>query len=150
MGALSVAVLLVSWTIAFAIPIAWLTILMLVIGGFVASVMSGGLIPIVAACSSPRIRSQSFAAFGLSLAVLGAAMAPMAVGGVSELFQLAGAGEGAALRYAMLLATVTVATAGVWWIYEASRSVEDDARRTITEFLAESTGGAHGAGVVSS
>jgi MFS family permease len=145
LGALSVVVLLASWTVAFAIPIAWLTIVSLVIGGFVASLMSGGLIPIVAACSPPRIRSQSFAAFGLSLAVLGAAMAPLAVGGVSELLQLAGANEGDALRYAMLLATVTVATAGVWWIYEASRSVEADARRALTDFLHESTGGAHAA-----
>jgi MFS family permease len=143
LGALSVVVLLVTWTVAFAIPIAAVTVTMLIVGGFVASVTSGGLIPIVAACSSPRIRSQSFAAFGLSLSVLGAAMAPLAVGGVSELFQSGGVDEGDALRYAMLLATVTVATVGAWWVYEASRSAEDDARKALTAFLAESTGGAH-------
>lgn len=139
MGALSVVVLLVTWTIAFALPFAPVTIVMLLIGGFVASLVSGGLIPIVAACSSPRIRSQSFAAFGLSLSVLGAAMAPLAVGGVSDLLQSAGVNEGDALRYAMLMATVTVATVGAWWVWEASKSAEDDARAAITHFLAEHT-----------
>lgn len=147
MGALSVVVLLVSWTIAFSIPYAPVTLVALLVGGFVASLMSGGLIPIVAACSSPRIRSQSFAAFGLSLSVLGAAMAPLAVGGVSELFQTQGVNEGDALRYSMLLATVTVASVGAWWVYEASRSAEDDARRAVSEFLTESTrGGSAGSG----
>ncbi|MEO8697994.1 MAG: MFS transporter, partial [Acidimicrobiales bacterium] len=84
MGALSVVILLVTWTLAFAIPYWPITLILLLGGGFVASVASGGLIPIVAACSSPRIRSQSFAAFGLSLSVLGAAMAPLVVGGVSR------------------------------------------------------------------
>jgi hypothetical protein len=138
-----VVILLVTWTIAFAIPIAAVTVTMLLIGGFVASITSGGLIPIVAAASSPRIRSQSFAAFGLSLSVLGAAMAPLAVGGVSELFQMADVNEGDALRYSMLLATVTVATVGAWWVYEASRHAEDDARKALVTFLSESTGGAH-------
>jgi MFS family permease len=142
MGALSVVILLASWTVAFAIPWAPLTIGCLIVGGFVASVTSGGLIPIVAACSPPRIRSQSFAAFGLSLSVLGAAMAPLVVGGVSELFQSAGASEGDGLRYAMLLATVTVASVGAWWVYEAGRSAEADAQRAIREFIAESTSSA--------
>jgi MFS family permease len=140
MGALSVVILLASWTVAFAIPWAPITMGCLIVGGFVASVTSGGLIPIVAACSPPRIRSQSFAAFGLSLSVLGAAMAPLVVGGVSELFQSAGASEGDGLRYAMLLATVTVASVGAWWVYEASRSAESDAQRAIGDFIAESTG----------
>jgi MFS family permease len=142
MGAVSVVVLLVTWTIAFSIPYAPVTIIALIAGAFIASVSSGGLIPIVAACSSPRIRSQSFAAFGLSLSVLGAAMAPVVVGGVSELFQYWGAGEGDGLRYAMLLATVTVATVGAWWVWEAARHAEDDARKAITDFLAEHTQGA--------
>jgi MFS family permease len=139
MGAVSVVILLVSWTVAFSVPFAPVSILCLVAGGFVASLTSGGLIPIVAACSSPRIRSQSFAAFGLALSVLGAAMAPLAVGGVSELFQTQGVDEGDALRYAMLLATVTVATVGAWWVYLASKTAESDAQRTIAQFLAEST-----------
>jgi MFS family permease len=144
LGALSVVILLVTWTLAFAIPYAPVTVMLLLVGGFVASLTSGGLIPIVAACSSPRIRSQSFAAFGLSLSVLGAAMAPLAVGGVSELFQMRGVNEGDALRYSMLLATVTVASVGAWWVYEASRSAENDARNALTAFLAESTNGAAG------
>jgi len=148
MGALSVVVLLVTWTIGLAIPYAPVTMGLLLVGGFIASVTSGGLIPIVAACSSPRIRSQSFAAFGLSLSVLGAAMAPLAVGGVSELFQLGGVNEGDALRYAMLLAIVMVASVGAWWVYEASRSAEDDARRAITAFVKESTGGVGAAAAV--
>jgi len=141
LSAVAVAILLATWVVAFAVPIAAVTIVMLLVGGFVASLMSGGLIPIVAACSPPRIRSQSFAAFGLSLSVLGAAMAPLAVGGVSELFQLGGVNEADALRYSMLLATVTVATVGVLWVWEAARSAEDDARHAFTTFLSESTAG---------
>jgi MFS family permease len=140
-GARAVVILLVSWSVAFAVPYAPVTITLLVVGGFVASLTSGGLIPIVAACSSPRIRSQSFAAFGLSLSVLGAAMAPLVVGAMSELFQMQGVNEGDALRYSMLLATVTAASVGAWWVYEASRSAEEDARRAIGAFIAESTSG---------
>ena len=139
LSAFSVVVLLVTWTAAFAIPIAPVAIVLLVGGAFVASIGSGGLIPIVAACSPPRIRSQSFAAFGLSLSVLGAAMAPLVVGGVSELFQQRGINEGDSLRYAMLLATVTAASIGAWWVYEASRSADEDAKTSITAFLAEHT-----------
>ncbi len=145
LGALSVVILLVTWTAAFAIPFAPVTLVLLIGGGFVASVGSGGLIPIVAACSSPRIRSQSFAAFGLSLSVLGAAMAPLVVGGVSELFQLGGMNDGDSLRYSMLLATVTVASLGAWLVYEASRSADEDARRTIVAFIAEHAPGHDGA-----
>ncbi len=141
MSAISVVVLLVTWTAAFAIPYAPVTLVLLISGGFVASVGSGGLIPIVAACSSPRIRSQSFAAFGLSLSVLGAAMAPLVVGGVSELFQRYGVNEGDSLRYAMLLATVTAASVGAWWVFEASKSADADAQRTVAAFVAEHTGG---------
>ena len=141
MGAFATVVLMVTWSLAFAIPFAPITMGLLLIGGFVASVTSGGLIPIVAACSSPRIRSQSFAAFGLSLSVLGAASAPLVVGGVSELFQLQGVNEGDALRYSMLLATVTVASLGAWLVYEASRSAESDAQHAIATFVAESTAG---------
>jgi sugar phosphate permease len=139
MGAVSVVILLVTWTAAFAIPFAPITLFLLIGGGFVASIGSGGFIPIVAACSSPRIRSQAFAAFGLALSVLGAASAPLVVGGASELFQLGGVTEGDALRYSMLLATVTVASIGAWWVYEASKSADDDARTAIAAFIAEHT-----------
>jgi fucose permease len=94
----------------------------------------------VAACSPPRIRSQSFAAFGLALAVCGAAAAPVVVGGISELFQHQfDVNEGDALRYAMLIATVTVASLGAWFVYEASRSADDDVKRVFGEFIAEHT-----------
>jgi MFS family permease len=144
MGAFATVVLLVMWSLAFAIPVAPVTIMLLVIGSFTASVTSGGLIPIVAACSSPRIRSQSFAAFGLSLSVLGAASAPLVIGGVSELFQMRGMNEGDALRYAMLLAVASVASVGSWLVYQASRSAEADAQRAIAAFVAESTAGQPG------
>jgi MFS family permease len=139
MGTWSVVILLVTWALAFAIPFVPVMLVLLIGGGFVASIGSGGFIPIVAATSSPRIRSQSFAAFGLSLSVLGAASAPLVVGGVSELFQLWGVNEGDALRYSMFLATVTVASVGAWWVWEASRHADDDARKAITSFLAEHT-----------
>ena len=139
MGTVSVVILLVTWSLAFAIPYAPLMLVLLIGGGFVASIGSGGFIPIIAACSSPRIRSQSFAAFGLSLAVLGAASAPLVVGGVSELIQMQGVNEGDALRYSMLLATVTVASVGAWWVWLASRSADDDARTAVATFIQEHT-----------
>jgi MFS family permease len=139
MGAVSVVILLVTWTAAFAMPWAPAALVLLIGGGFAASIGSGGLIPIVAAVSSPRIRSQSFAAFGLSLSVLGAAMAPLIVGGMSELFQMADFDEGEALRYSMLLATVTVASLGAWLVWEASRTAEMEARETFVAFIAEQT-----------
>jgi MFS family permease len=141
MGVWSVAILLVTWTAAFAIPSWPLMLVMLTGGGFVASVGSGGFIPIVAACSNPRIRSQSFAAFGLALAVLGGATAPLVVGGISDLFQVAGADEGDSLRYAMLLATSVVSALCVWLVHQASRTADADAQRTIAQFLREHTGG---------
>ena len=49
--------------------------------------------------------------------------------------------EGDSLRYAMLIATVTVASLGAWFVYEASRSADDDEKRVITEFVAEHTEG---------
>jgi hypothetical protein len=39
----------------------------------------------------------------------------------------------------MLLATVTAASVGAWWVYEASRSADEDARRTVAAFIAEQT-----------
>lgn len=139
LGALSVVILLVTWTAAFAVPYAPLALILLIGGAFAASIGSGGLIPIVAACSPPRIRSQSFAAFGLSLSVMGAAMAPLVVGGVSELFQMADFSEGDALRYSMLLATVTVASLGAWLVWESSRTADEEAQQTFVAFIAEQT-----------
>ena len=114
--------LTVTWVIGFAIPVAPVSLLLIIGGAFFASIGSGGLIPVVAACSPPRIRSQSFAAFGLSLAVFGAAAAPVVVGGMSELFQQQlDVNEGDSLRYAIIIATGTVSSLGAWFIYEASR-----------------------------
>jgi MFS family permease len=125
---------------------------LLIVSAVVASFGSAGLIPVVAACSPPRIRSQSFAAFGLALAVFGAAFAPAVVGGISEVLQRGEipiyfldidlgfrVNEGDALRYAMLLSTVSVASIGAWFVYEASRSADDDVKRVFGEFLAEHT-----------
>lgn len=140
LGARAAGILLVTWTIGFALPWAPLTLLFIVSGAFVAAIGSGGLIAIVAVCSLPQIRSQSFAAFGLALAVCGAASAPLVVGGLSELFQAqADMGEGTALQSAILLSTTTVTSLCVWFVYQASRSADADAQRTIAAFVAEHT-----------
>jgi MFS family permease len=140
MGAAAVVLLTVTWVIAFAIPLWWLSLVMLLGGAFVASIGSGGFIPVVAACSPPRIRSQSFAAFGLSLAVFGAAAAPVAVGGISELFQQQfSLNEGDSLRYAILLASGTISSLCAWLVYQASRSADDDVQRVFDDFIAERT-----------
>ncbi len=139
-GAVAVAVLAASWTAGFAIPYAPIALVLLVGGGFFAAFGSAGLIPVVAACSPPRIRSQSFAAFGLALAVCGAASAPVIVGGLSELFQQQfDADEGDSLRYAMILATAVVSSLGAWLVYKASRSADADVRQTMAAFIAERT-----------
>jgi MFS family permease len=140
LGGHAVVLLTVAWTIAFAVSIAALSIVVLVGSAVVASFGSAGFIPVVAACSPPRIRSQSFAAFGLALAVCGAAAAPSVVGGVSELFQTwLDMGEGVALQYAMLVATTTVASLGAYFVYQASRSADDDVKRVFGEFIREHT-----------
>ncbi len=139
-GAAAIAVLAVTWTAGFAIPYAPVSLVLLVGGGFLAALGSGGLISTVAACSPPRIRSQSFAAFGLALAVCGAAAAPVIVGGLSELFQQQfDVNEGDSLRYAILIATATVTTIGVWLIHKASSTADADVQRTMSAFIAEYT-----------
>lgn len=140
LGGASVVLLAVTWVIGFAIPVAPLSLLMIVTGAFFASIGSGGLIPVVAACSPPRIRSQSFAAFGLSLAVFGAAAAPVVVGGMSELFQSQfDVNEGDSLRYAILLATGTISALCAWLMFQAARSADADVHRVFNEFIAEHT-----------
>jgi MFS family permease len=140
LGAGAIAVLAASWTAGFAIPYAPVSLVLLVGGGALAAFGSGGFIPVVAACSPPRIRSQSFAAFGLALAVCGAAAAPVVVGGMSELFQQRfDVNEGDSLRYAIIIATATVASLGAWLVYEASRSADEDVGRVFGDFIAEHT-----------
>ncbi len=139
-SAAAVAVLLVTWTAGFAVTIAPISLALLVGGAFLAAYGSAGLIPVIATCSPPRIRSQSFAAFGLALAVCGAAAAPVIVGGLSELFQQQfDINEGDSLRYAMIIATSTVAALGAWLVYQASASADDDVRRVFSEFIADHT-----------
>jgi MFS family permease len=140
LGGHAVVLLTIAWTIAFAVPIAAVSIVVLILSAIVASYGSAGFIPVVAACSPPRIRSQSFAAFGLALAVFGAAFAPSVVGGISELLQQQfEMSEGVALQMAMLVATTAVASLGAWFVYEASRSADDDVKRVFGEFIREHT-----------
>jgi MFS family permease len=140
LGGHAVVLLLVAWTLAFAIPNPWLALVLLVGSALLASFGSAGLIPVIAAASPPRIRSQSFAAFGLALAVFGAAAAPVVVGGISELFQHYGdMNEGDSLRYAILISVVTVASLGAWFVYRAARTADADVQRVFSEFIAEHT-----------
>ena len=131
-------VLTVSWTIGFGTTSAPATLALVSAGALLASLGVPGMSALVAACSPPRIRSQAFAAFGLALAVCGAAAAPLVVGAVSELFQNQfDVNEGDSLRYAMIISCVTVMSLGTWFIYSASRSAAADAQKVISEFIAE-------------
>jgi MFS family permease len=133
-------VLTVTWTIGFAIPNVVAMSLLLIVGALIASFGIPGISALVAATSPPRIRSQAFAAFGLALAVCGAAAAPLVVGAVSELFQSQyGMNEGDSLRYAMVIASATVMSLGTLFIYLASRTAAADAQDVLAKFLAEHT-----------
>jgi MFS family permease len=135
------ALLTATWTIGFAIPNAAALLILISLGAILASLGVPGMSALVAACSPPRIRSQAFAAFGLALAVFGAAAAPLAVGAVSELFQHQyGMNEGDSLRWAMVIAAATIMSLGTWFIWLASRTAPEDAQRVLAEFLAERTG----------
>ncbi|MEX2246189.1 MAG: MFS transporter [Dehalococcoidia bacterium] len=137
-GVAALAVLVVTWTAGFAIPVAGVTLALIAGGGVVASLAVPGLSALIAACSPPRIRSQAFAAFGLALAVCGAAAAPLAVGGISELFQQRwGVNEGDSLRYAMTIAAASVTSLGTWLVVQASRTAAADARQVMAAFLSE-------------
>lgn len=136
-GVAATATLTVTWTLAFLMPNAVLCLLFLAIGAVLASLGTPGLISIVAAVSPPRIRAQSFSAFGLALAVFGAAAAPLVVGLISEALQSSlSLGEGESLRWAMLAATTAIMALGTWLAWEASRTCAEDAARTMQEFLA--------------
>ena len=136
-------VLTVTWTIGFAIPAVVPMLVLLSVGGLVASFGIPGITALVAATAPPRIRSQAFAAFGLALAVFGAAAAPLVVGAISELFQSQwGVNEGDSLRYAMIIASATVMSLGTYFVYRASRTAGSDAQRVLQDFIAEHTDGA--------
>lgn len=137
-GVVATIILTITWSLAFVMPNAALCLILLCAGAGIASLGTPGLVSIVAAVSPPRIRSQAFSAFGLALAVFGAAAAPVVVGAVSEALQAsAGMSEGEALRWAMLAATSAVMALGTWLAYQASRTCAEDAQRTMADFLAD-------------
>lgn len=136
-GVAAAASLAVTWTIAFLMPNGALCLLFLAIGAFFASMGTGGLVSIIAAVSPPRIRSQAFSAFGLALAVCGAATAPMAVGALSTLLQEFGdMNRGESLLISMLAATTIVMAFGTYMCFLASRTCAADVQKTMSEFLA--------------
>ncbi len=137
-GTAAAAILVVTWTLAFLVPNAPFCIVMLTLGALLASIGTGGLVSIIAAVSPPRIRSQAFAAFGLALAVCGAAFAPVVVGGASELLQhYTNLDEGETLRWSMLGATTFVMALGTWFAWESSKTAAADAEKTMGDFLTD-------------
>ena len=137
-GTATAGILTITWTVGFAIPSVWVMTVLLIIGALIASLTIPGISTLIAATAPPRIRSQAFAAFGLALAVCGAAAAPLVVGAVSELFQTWwGVNEGDSLRYAMVIASATVMAVGTFFIYRASLTAESDAQRVLADFIAE-------------
>ena len=137
-GAWAAAILTVTWTLAFLVPSAPFCIAMLTLGALLASVGTGGLVSIIAAVSPPRIRSQAFAAFGLALAVCGAAFAPAVVGAASDLMQhYTDMDNGETLRWSMLGATTVVMTLGTYFAWESARTAAPDAEKTMGDFLTE-------------
>ncbi len=140
-GATGVAVLAVLWPLAFAANNPVLVTVLMSVGAFVASYGLPGLIAVVAASSPPRVRSQSFAVFGLALAVFGAAVAPILIGALSDLLQARGMDDAESLRWSLFVNTTAVVGFGTWCIFRAARHAADDVSRTITEFFAELAGG---------
>jgi MFS family permease len=138
MSIVATAVLALTWTVGFAVPSVWTMTTLLIVGTLIASFAVPGISTLIAATAPPRIRSQAFAAFGLALAVCGAAAAPLVVGAASELFQNQwDVNEGDSLRYAMTIASATVMLLGTYFVYRASRTAEQDAQRVLADFIAE-------------
>ncbi|HMO94519.1 MAG TPA: MFS transporter [Tepidiformaceae bacterium] len=137
-GVLATILLTLTWSLAFVSPNAALCLLFLSVGALLASLGVPGLTAIVAAVSPPRIRSQAFAAFGLALAVCGAAIAPFAVGQMSDLLQAhADMSNGESLRWSMLAATSVVMAIGTYLAWLASRTAARDVQATMQQFFAE-------------
>ncbi len=143
-GATGVLVLAISWPLAFLVAHPLLVVAFMAIGAFVASYGLPGLIAVVAATSPPRVRSQSFAVFGLALAVCGAAVAPILIGGLSDLLQASGMDYAESLRWSLFANTVVVVGLGTWCIFRAARYAAQEVAETITEFLSELASGAGG------
>lgn len=140
-GAKSVLWVTLAWPLAFLIPNPWVTTVLMAVSAGIASYGIPGLVAVVAASAPPRIRSQAFAAFGLAMAVCGAAVAPLIIGIVSDVLQGWDFNTGDSLRWAMLASTVVVVGIGNWFIFRASRTAADDVNKTIAEFLNEMTQG---------
>lgn len=140
-GAKAVLWVTVAWPLAFLIPNPWITATFMALSAGVASYGIPGLVAVVAASAPPRIRSQAFAAFGLALAVCGAAIAPLIIGVISDLLQKWDVNPGDSLRWAMLSSTIIVVGLGNWFIFRASRTAADDINKTIADFLNEMTQG---------
>lgn len=138
-GSVAVLVLAVAWPVAFAIGIAPVTITLLAVSSLVSSLAVPGLVAVVAATSPPRIRSQSFSAFGIALSVCGAAAAPVIIGAISEVLQSNGMNEADSLRWAMFGSVAVVTSIGTALVVAASRHAEKDVNDTIAAFLAEMT-----------
>lgn len=144
MGLVATIVLTVTWTIGFGIQSAPVSLVFLLAGAFVTSLGIPGLINIIAAASPPHIRAQAFAAFGLALAVLGGALAPVVVGLISELFQAQfDATQGEGLRYGMVLSTVVAGSLGTWLMYRTTLYAASDVQHVLAEFIAKQTERAH-------
>lgn len=140
-GAKSVLWVTLAWPLAFLIPNPWVTTVLMAVSAGIASYGIPGLVAVVAASAPPRIRSQAFAAFGLALAVCGAAIAPLIIGIISDILQGWDVNAGDSLRWAMLTSTVVVVGIGNWFIFRASKTAADDVNRTIADFLNEMTQG---------
>lgn len=136
-GVYATLLLTATWSLAFIMPSAALCLLLLSAGALLASLGVPGLTSIVAAVSPPRIRSQAFSAFGLALAVCGAAAAPLAIGALSELLQATtDMSSGESLRWSMFVATSVVMAIGTWLAWLASRTAAADVAKTMGEFFA--------------
>ena len=138
MGLAAASALTVTWAIGFAIPNAAVSLVLLIAGAFVTSLGIPGLINIVAGASPPHIRAQAFAAFGLALAVLGGAIAPVLVGLVSEFFQAqfdVSSGEG--LRYGLIICTIGAGLFGMYFMWRTTLYAAADVQRVLGAFIAQ-------------
>lgn len=136
-GACGVLVLAILWPLAFAVPNPVFVAGLIAVGALVASYGLPGLIAVVAATSPPRVRGQSFAVFGLALAVCGAAVAPILIGGVSDILQARGLDYAESLRWSLFANTTAVVGFGTWCIFRAARYAAQDVADTVAEFFTE-------------
>ena len=115
-----------SWPIAFAVPVAGVTITLLAVSSLLSSLAVPGVVAVIAAAAPPRIRAQTFSCFGLALSVCGAASAPILIGLLSDTLQRNGFSDADALRWSMCGLVAVVMTLGTFLIVQASRHAEAD------------------------